>query len=415
MNVLLIGSGGREDALAWKLSQSPRLDTLYATPGNAGICGRATCVALDVKDGAAVTAFCVERSIGLVVIGPEQPLVDGLADTLRAAGIRVFGPSAEAARLEGSKAFTKALCDAADIPTAAWRGFTDAAAAKAALADTFSLPVVVKADGLAAGKGVVIAMTHAEAEAAIDAVAGPLVLEEYMTGEEVSFFAISDGTRVVPFGSAQDHKRVGEGDTGPNTGGMGAYSPARILTPALEARVMDEIVRPTVAALAAAGTPFQGVLFAGLMLTETGPRLIEYNARFGDPECQVLMTRLDSDLLDLLVAAADGDLAAVSPRWSGDVALTVVMAAAGYPGTPRTGTAIRGVPADDGQVRTFIAGANRRGEELIATGGRVLCVTATAASVTDARARAYAAIDRIDWPEGFCRRDIGWREAAREG
>ncbi len=387
---------------------------LYATPGNAGICARATCVQLDVGDHAAVTAFCRAQAIALVVVGPEQPLVDGLADSLRAAGIRTFGPSAAAARLEGSKAFTKQMCDGANIPTAAWRSFTDADAAKAALAATFALPVVVKADGLAAGKGVTIAMTRAEAEAAVDDIGGPLVLEEFMDGEEVSFFAISDGTNVVPFGSAQDHKRVGEGDTGPNTGGMGAYSPARVLTPALEARVMDEIVRPTVAAMAEAGAPFQGVLFAGLMLTATGPKLIEYNARFGDPECQVLMTRLDGDLLELLVAACDGRLDAVAPRWSPEVALTVVLAAEGYPGRPRTGTAIRGVPADTAAVRTFVAGAQLRGEELVATGGRVLCVTATASGVTAAREAAYAAIDRIDWPEGFCRRDIGWREAARE-
>ncbi|MBU3077039.1 phosphoribosylamine--glycine ligase [Sphingomonas quercus] len=414
MKILLIGSGGREDALAWKLSQSPLLTTLYAAPGNAGICGRAECVAVDVTDHAAVLAFARDKAIDLVVIGPEQPLVDGLADTLRGAGVRVFGPSAAAAQLEGSKGFTKDLCTRAGIPTAAYARFDGAAAALADM-DRFGLPLVVKADGLAAGKGVVIAENRGEAEAAIRAVDGPMVLEAFLTGEEASFFAIADGTDVIAFGSAQDHKRVGEGDTGPNTGGMGAYSPARVLTPALEARVMDEIVRPTVRAMADAGTPFQGVLFAGLMLTADGPQLIEYNARFGDPECQVLMSRLDSDLLPLLIAAADGRLGEVSPRWSDDVALTVVMAAEGYPGTPRTGTVIRGVPAEGEATRTFIAGAKRDAQgNLVASGGRVLCVTARAKDVTEARARAYAVVDAIDWPEGFCRRDIGWREAARE-
>ena len=368
---------------------------------------------MDVGDHGAVIEFVRAHDVGLVVVGPEQPLVDGLADALGAAGIRVFGPSAAAARLEGSKAFTKEICAAARVPTAGHVSCTDAEAGLAALAP-FGLPVVVKADGLAAGKGVTVAMSRDEAEAAIRAIDGPMVIEEFMDGEEASFFALSDGENVIPFGSAQDHKRVGEGDTGPNTGGMGAYSPARVLTPALEARVMDEIVRPTIRAMADAGTPFRGVLFAGLMLTAAGPKLIEYNVRFGDPECQVLMARLDCDLLDLLVAACDGRLADAQPRLRDEVALTVVMAARGYPGTPETGTAIRHVPADTADTITFVAGARMQDDALVATGGRVLCVTARAPSVTQARTRAYAVVDRIDWPQGFCRRDIGWREAARE-
>ncbi len=357
--------------------------------------------------------FVQLHAVELVIVGPEQPLVDGLADALRAAGIRVFGPSKAAARLEGSKAFTKALCAAAGIPTAAHVACADAAGARAALPG-FALPVVVKADGLAAGKGVTIAATVAEAEAAIDAIGGPMVLEAFLDGEEVSLFALCDGVDAIPFGSAQDHKRVGEGDTGANTGGMGAYSPARVLTPGLEARAMDGIVRPTLRAMAAAGTPFTGVLFAGLMLTRAGPQLIEYNVRFGDPECQALMSRLESDLLALLLAACDGRLGEARPGWSPDVALTVVMAAAGYPGPPRTGGTIALPPDGDG-VRIFVAGAERDGEgRLVATGGRVLGVTATAPTVGEARTRAYAAIDRVDWPDGFCRRDIGWRETARE-
>ncbi len=416
----MLGSGGREHALAWKLAQSPRCARLLAAPGNPGIAQAAALVDLDPADHDAVTAFCAAEDVGLVVIGPEAPLVDGLADTLRAAGVPVFGPGAQAARLEGSKGFTKDLCEAADIPTARYRRCASRAEALAAL-DGFSLPVVVKADGLAAGKGVVIAQDRAEAEAAIEdmfsggfgAAGAEVVIEAFLEGEEASLFALSDGTTVVPFGSAQDHKRVGDGDTGPNTGGMGAYSPARVLTPDLEAAAMARIVRPTVAALAARGTPYVGVLYAGLMLTREGPQLIEYNCRFGDPECQVLMMRLEDDLVDLLHATATGALGGrPAPRFADDVALTVVMAAKGYPGTPEKGGAI-GLP-DGGAGHIFHAGTALRDGALVANGGRVLNVAATGPSVTAARAAAYALIDRIDFPTGFCRRDIGWREAARE-
>ncbi|MES2755091.1 MAG: phosphoribosylamine--glycine ligase [Pseudomonadota bacterium] len=415
MNVLLIGGGGREHALAWKLAQSPGLDKLYAAPGNPGIAEHADCVALDVSDHAAVVAFCRTHAIGLVVIGPEAPLVAGLADDLRANGFAVFGPSAAAARLEGSKGFTKDLCRAHGIPTAGYVRVNDRAAADAALAD-FGVPVVIKADGLAAGKGVTVAMSRAEADAALDVLfaepGGEAVIEEFLTGEEVSLFVLSDGAAIVPFGTAQDHKRVGDGDTGPNTGGMGAYSPASVLTPALERRALDAIVRPTVAALAAAETPFSGVLFAGLMLTPTGPQLIEYNARFGDPECEVLMLRFAGDLVELLLAVAHGRLAeAPTPVFVDDVALTVVLAAQGYPGTPQTGGAVRGIVAADAVV--FQAGTRQEGNTLVASGGRVLAVTATGADVAAAQAAAYAAVDRVDFPTGFCRSDIGWREVAR--
>ena len=423
MNVLLLGSGGREHALAWKLAQSPLLDRLHAAPGNPGIANQATCHALDAADHAAVVAFCREYAIGLVVIGPEAPLVDGLADTLRDADIPVFGPSQAAAALEGSKGFTKDLCARAGIPTAAYVRCTTRADAEIALAG-FSLPVVIKADGLAAGKGVVIATTYAEATDALAmmfdggfGVAGAeVVLEAFLTGEEASLFALTDGVTTVALGSAQDHKRVGEGDTGPNTGGMGAYSPARVLTPELEACAMAEIILPTVRAMADAGTPYSGVLYAGLMLTPTGPQLIEYNARFGDPETQVLMPRIEGDLLPLLLATATGTLAdAPHPRLSHDSALTVVLAADGYPGTPMRGGAIAGLDAAAATGATiFHAGTTRIDAGLTASGGRVLAVTATGRTVTEARDRAYAAIDAIDFPTGFCRRDIGWREAARE-
>ena len=421
MNVLLLGSGGREHALAWKLAQSPLLDTLYAAPGNPGIGHHAALVPLALDDQGGIVDFATQAEIGLVVIGPEQPLVEGLADALRTAGIAVFGPSAAAARLEGSKGFTKALCDRAGVPTAAYESFTDAGQAKLAL-PRFGLPVVIKADGLAAGKGVVIAATAAEANQAIDEMIGgrfgaagaSLVIEQFLEGEEVSFFALSDGETVVPFGSAQDHKRVGDGDTGPNTGGMGAYSPARVLTPELEARVMDEIVRPSVAAMAKAGTPFSGVLFAGLMLTATGPQLIEYNVRFGDPECQVLMLRLGEDLLPLLLAAATGTLEDRAVAWTDEAALSVVMAANGYPATPRTGGAIGGIDAAEaGGAHVFHAGTRTESSGVVAAGGRVLAVTAAAPDVAQAQAAAYRAVDTIDFPTGFCRRDIGWREIAR--
>ncbi|MGJ3647956.1 phosphoribosylamine--glycine ligase [Sphingomonas sp. GlSt437] len=419
MNVLLVGSGGREHALAWKLAQSPRLGTFHAAPGNPGIARHARLASLDVTDHAAVVAFCADHAIGLVVIGPEAPLVAGLADDLRAAGIAVFGPSAAAAQLEGSKGFTKDLCARAVIPTAGYERVASLDAARAALA-RFGAPVVVKADGLAAGKGVTVAMTMAEAEAAIDAIfAGPgaAVIEEFLEGEEASLFVLTDGTAIMTCGSAQDHKRVGEGDTGPNTGGMGAYSPARVLTPELEARAIEEIVKPTVAAMAAAGTPFAGVLYAGLMLTADGPKLIEYNARFGDPECQVLMARLESDLLDIMLAVAEGRLGEQpAARFADDVALTVVMAAKGYPGTPQTGGAIAGIDAAEATgAIVFQAGTALKDGALIASGGRVLAVTARGATVAQAQGAAYRAVDAIDFPTGFYRRDIGWREVAREG
>jgi phosphoribosylamine---glycine ligase len=420
MNILLIGSGGREHALAWKLAASPLCDTLYAAPGNPGIADHGTLVDLDVADHAAVITFCVDHDIDLVVIGPEGPLVDGLAGSLDIAEVPVFGPSKLAAQLEGSKSFTKEICEAANIPTAGYEHYTVKADALAGLAD-FSPPYVIKADGLAAGKGVIIAETEAEARAAIEDMFGggfgdagaSVVIEEFMTGEEVSFFALTDGTSVVAFGSAQDHKRVGEGDTGPNTGGMGAYSPARVLTPELEARVMAEIIEPTVEIMRVKDMPYSGVLFAGLMLTVDGPKLIEYNCRFGDPECQVLMTRFEGDLAALLLAIAEGELTeAALPSFSQDVALTVVMAANGYPGTPAKGGEI--VIGKVCPAKAFHAGTALDGARLIANGGRVLNVTARATSVTEARTRAYAAVDAISFPTGFCRRDIGWREAERE-
>ena len=415
MNVLLIGGGGREHALAWKLAQSPDLDTLYAAPGNPGIAAHATCVALDVADHAAVIAFVQAHDVGLVVIGPEAPLVDGLGDALRAAGVLVFGPDRAAARLEGSKGFTKELCQRTRIPTAGFVQVRTRGEADAALARTFGLPVVLKADGLAAGKGVTIATTRAEADAALDDLFSDgdaeVVIEEFLSGEEASLFVLTDGTTLIPFGSAQDHKRLGDGDTGPNTGGMGAYSPAPVLTPALERRALDEIVAPTVQAMADAGTPFSGVLYAGLMLTPTGPKLIEYNARFGDPECQVLMARFEGDLLATLLAVARGELAGLpAPAFSPDTALTVVVAAAGYPGTPRAGGRIVGIDAAEATGATvFQAGTRADGETLVAAGGRVLAVTATASDIAEAQARAYAAVDRLDFPDGFWRRDIGWR------
>jgi len=417
MNVLLIGSGGREHGLAWKLAQSPTLTTLYAAPGNPGIAEDAELVALDVGDHAAVVEFCRAQAIGLVVVGPEAPLVAGLADDLRAAGIAVFGPSKAAAQLEGSKAFTKAVCDRANIPTARYRAVQSLDQARAAL-DVFGAPVVVKADGLAAGKGVTVAMTMAEATGAVENLfadsGASAVIEEFLEGEEVSLFALTDGTTIVPFGSAQDHKRVGDGDTGPNTGGMGAYSPARVLTPALERHALTEIVAPTVSTLAAEGMPYSGVLYAGLILTADGPKLIEYNARFGDPECQVLMMRFDGDLLPLMLAVAEGKLAdAPAPVFSDEVAVTVVMAANGYPGTPETGGAIDLSAVDDAKV--FQAGTKRVDGQLFAAGGRVLAVTATGPTVAAAQAAAYRAVDAIDFPTGFCRRDIGWREIARNG
>ncbi|MER9678316.1 phosphoribosylamine--glycine ligase [Mesorhizobium sp. M0184] len=422
MRVLLIGSGGREHALAWKIAASPLLTKLYAAPGNPGIGREAELVRLDIADHTAVARFCRENEIGLVVVGPEGPLVAGIADDLRAEGIRVFGPSKAAARLEGSKGFTKDLCAKYGIPTAAYGRFDDLASAKAYVEKT-GAPIVIKADGLAAGKGVTVAMTLDQALAALDAcfdgsfgqAGAEVVVEEFLVGEEASFFCLCDGTTALPFGTAQDHKRVGDGDTGPNTGGMGAYSPASVMTPEMIDRTMREIVEPTMRGMAETGAPFSGVLFAGLMITDNGPKLIEYNTRFGDPECQVLMMRLKDDLLVLLNAAADGQLAHTSVRWRDEAALTVVMAARGYPGTPEKGSVIRGVEAAAGEgVEIFHAGTAINGGALVANGGRVLNITATGRTVGEAQKKAYAALDRIDWPQGFCRRDIGWLAVARE-
>ncbi len=414
-----MGSGGREHALAWKLAQSPLLDTLFAAPGNPGIAQHATIAELDVADHRAVIDFVRRQQIGLVVVGPEGPLVDGLADNIRAIGVPVFGPGREAARLEGSKGFTKDLCARVGIPTARYFRVTSRDGALACL-DDFGDTCVIKADGLAAGKGVVVADTRAEAEAAIrDLYAnGPVeaVIEERLEGPEASLFVLSDGSATAVFGSAQDHKRVGDGDTGPNTGGMGAYSPALVLTPELEERALGEIVRPTIDALAAAGTPYVGVLYAGLMLTAEGPKLIEYNVRFGDPECQVLMMRFAGDLAEVLLAVAEGRLADLpAPAFADDAALTVVMAANGYPGTPEQGGAIGGITAAerDGAV-VFQAGTALHGEQLVAAGGRVLAVTATGANIAAAQRAAYTAVDAIDFPTGFFRRDIG-AKAADEG
>jgi len=421
MNILLLGSGGREHALAWKLAQSPACTHLYAAPGNPGIAEEAELVALDATDHGAVIAFCAEKAIALVVIGPEAPLVDGLSDALRAAGVPVFGPSQAGAQLEGSKGFTKDLCARAGIPTAGYVRTAGLDEARAALA-RFAAPYVLKADGLAAGKGVVIAETLEDAETALTDMFGggfggagaQVVIEEFMLGEEASFFALTDGTAIVPFGSAQDHKRVGDGDTGPNTGGMGAYSPAPVLTPELQARVMAEIIEPTVRTMREEGNPYQGVLFAGLMLTADGPKLIEYNARFGDPECQVLMMRLQTDLIPVMLACAKGALAGVEVAFRDQTALTVVMAAKGYPGTPEKGGAIALGDAEAHGAKIFHAGTALKDGALVASGGRVLNVTVTGASVTEAQRRAYAAVDALSFPTGFCRRDIGWREVARE-
>ena len=419
MNVLLLGSGGREHALAWRLAQSPLLDRLYAAPGNPGIAAHAELADIAIDDHRAVIDFCLRHSISFVVIGPEAPLVAGLGDNLRTMGIAVFGPNRAAAQLEGSKGFTKDLCARENIPTAGYVRVESRDGALAAL-DDFGLPVVIKADGLAAGKGVTVAFSHEEAEGAVAAIfADPgasAVIEEYLKGEEASLFALTDGTTILPFGSAQDHKRVGEGDTGPNTGGMGAYSPAPVLTPALEHEAIETIVRPTVEALARAGTPYSGVLYAGLMLTHAGPKLIEYNARFGDPECQVLMMRLQDDLLELMLATARGELAGrPAPTFSRETALTVVMAAKGYPGTPEAGGAIAGLAAAEATgARVFHASTRLEGDKLVASGGRVLNVTAIGPDTRSAQAAAYRAVDAIDFPTGFCRRDIGWREVARE-
>lgn len=422
MNVLLLGSGGREHALAWALSASPLLTKLFCAPGNAGIADVAQCIPIDPTNQDSIIQFCRDERIQLVVIGPEAPLVAGLGDALGAAGIRYFGPTKRAAQLEGSKGFTKDLCRTAGIPTAAYGRFMDAQAAKTYLAAQ-GLPIVVKADGLAAGKGVIIATTREEAEAAVDAclsgafgsAGAEVVIEEFLHGEEASFFALCDGVHALPLASAQDHKRVGDGDTGLNTGGMGAYSPAPIVTPEMSDRVMREIIEPTIKEMAARGTPFKGVLFAGLMITATGPKLIEYNVRFGDPETQVLMMRLKSDLLAALIATTDGVLANFDLRWSDNAALTVVMAANGYPGTPQKGTEIKGLELAQAtpNVEIFHAGTRREDRRLIADGGRVLNVTGRGKTIAEARDAAYAAIAKIDWPGGFYRKDIGWRALQR--
>ena len=416
MNILLLGSGGREDALAWRLRQSPSCGQLIAVLGNPGIARWADCVAVDPCDAGAVVRLARDREIDLVVVGPEAPLVAGVADALRDAGIAVFGPSAAAARLEGSKGFTKDLCRANGIPTADYVRAERAEEARAALS-AFGLPVVIKADGLAAGKGVTIATTRAEAEAAIDAAGdAPLVIEEYLIGEEASLFALVDGEVVTFLASAQDHKRVGEGDTGPNTGGMGAYSPAPVLTEELQLRALDEIVKPTARALAAAGTPFSGVLYAGLMLTADGPKLIEYNVRFGDPECEAIMPLIEGDLAELLNAVATGRLKDVEmPKIGQKYAMTVIVAARGYPGKPASGGLIREIEAAEQVpgVTVFHAGTALTDSGLVAKGGRVLAVTAVADTFANARARAYRAVDQIDFADGFHRRDIGWRELER--
>ena len=419
MRVLVVGSGGREHALAWAIAASPLVDRLYCAPGNAGIAEDAECVPIRVMDFLAIIAFCKKKAIDLVVVGPEAPLVAGLVDALEGEGIAAFGPSAAAAALEGSKAFAKDLCAGAGIPTAAYRRFRDPTVAKAYIVER-GAPLVVKADGLAAGKGVVVAMDLDAACQAVDAAlvgrrfggAGmEIVVEDFLEGEEVSFFALSDGKDALPLAAAQDHKQLGEGDTGPNTGGMGAYSPARPLTPALEGQVMDRIILPAMAAMREQGRAFKGVLYAGLMLTAAGPMLLEYNVRFGDPEAQVLMMRLISDPLPALLAARDGILRQVDLRWHADPALCVVMAAKGYPDEPARGSEIRGLDAAgaDPAVKIFHAATRRDGGRVLADGGRVLGVTARGGDLGQARARAYAAIDRIDWPEGFCRRDIGRR------
>jgi phosphoribosylamine--glycine ligase len=421
MRVLVIGSGGREHALAWAVAASPLVDRVYCAPGNAGIAEDAECVPIPANDAAGLIAFCQKAAIDFVVVGPEAPLVAGLVDALEGVGIAAFGPSKAAAALEGSKGFMKDLCAREAIPTAGYRRFRDAAAAKAYIAEQ-GVPIVIKADGLAAGKGVTVAATPAEAHAAVDAALGEgrfgaagaeIIVEECLVGEEASFFALVDGTNALPLAAAQDHKRVGDGDAGPNTGGMGAFSPTPLVTPGLEGAVMERIVLPTVRAMRRDGRPFKGVLYAGLMLTEAGPKLLEYNVRFGDPECQVLMLRLMSDIVPALIATRDGILKEVDLRWYDEAALCVVMAAKGYPDDPQRGSEIRGLEAAGGEpeVKIFHAGTKRDGERLLADGGRVLGVTALGSDIGAARERAYRAVDKIDWPQGFCRRDIGQRRS----
>jgi phosphoribosylamine--glycine ligase len=423
MHILLLGSGGREHALAWKIAASPLVTKLWCAPGNAGIAREAECVGLDIADHVAVIDFCKRERVEFVVVGPETPLAAGIVDDLAKAGIKAFGPSKQASRLEGSKGFTKALCTECGIPTGAYGRFTSAADALAYVRQQ-GAPIVVKADGLAAGKGVVVAMTMGEAEAAIammfdgafGAAGTEVVIEEFLSGREISFFALSDGDTAIALASAQDHKRVFDHDQGPNTGGMGAYSPTPFVTAEVHDQIMSRIILPTVAGMKARGTPFRGVLYAGVMLTEQGPKLFEYNVRFGDPECQVLMLRMMSDLVPAMLASCDGQLKNFDLRWFPEVALTVVMAAKGYPGDYRKGTPIGGL--DDAAkiegVEIFHAGTIAKDGHLLANGGRVLNVCATGKSIREAQERAYAAVDRIRWPEGFCRRDIGWQAVERE-
>lgn len=418
MNILILGSGGREHALAWAIRQNPKCDRLFVAPGNVGMGGIARCVDLDIMDAAAVINFCGESAVDLVVIGPEAPLAAGVADALRDAGISAFGPSAAAARLEASKSFTKEVCDACGAPTAGWARFDAADPAKAYIREK-GAPIVIKADGLAAGKGVTVAMSEAEALEAIDHAFGgafgdagaEVVIEEFMEGEEASFFVLSDGKDCLPIGTAQDHKRVGDGDTGPNTGGMGAYSPAPVMTQALQDQVMKQIVQPTIAEMARRGTPFQGVLYVGVMIKDGQARLVEYNVRFGDPECQAMMMRLGAQALDLILACTDGQLADARVNWADDHALTVVLAADGYPGDYVKGSLIRGLDgvSEDSSHQIFHAGTARRDGAIIANGGRVLAATGRGATLIEARDRAYALAAQIDWPEGFYRKDIGWR------
>lgn len=418
MNILILGGGGREHALAWAVKQNPKCDRLIVAPGNAGIADLAECAVLDICDGLAVVEFCVSQSIDFAIIGPEAPLVAGVADALRDAGILCFGPSAAAAQLEGSKAFTKGICDACNAPTAAYARFTQAQTAKDYVASQ-GAPIVIKADGLAAGKGVVVAMTIAQADAAIDDMIGgnfgaagaEIVIEEFMEGEEASFFVLCDGTSVLPFGTAQDHKRAFDGDTGPNTGGMGAYSPAPVLDGPAATRALVEIVQPTVDEMARRGTPYQGVLYVGLMIKDGAPRLVEYNVRFGDPECQVLMMRMGAQALDAMLACARGQLDTAQINWADDHALTVVMAAKGYPAAYKKGSEIKGLETaqEDSQHMVFHAGTARSGDKITANGGRVLNVTTRASSLSDARDRAYQMTEAIDWSDGMFRTDIGWR------
>ena len=418
MNILILGGGGREHALAWAIKQNPKTDRLIVAPGNAGIAQLAEVADVDVLDAATVVAFCAENAVDFVIVGPEAPLAAGVADATRAAGILTFGPSARAARLEASKAFTKEICDACAAPTAAYARFTSAEPARAYIRAQ-GAPIVVKADGLAAGKGVIVAMSEAEALDAIDdmfggafgAAGAEVVIEEFMAGEEASFFILTDGITALPIGTAQDHKRVGDGDTGPNTGGMGAYSPAPVLTQAIQDQAMAEIVLPTIAEMAKRGTPYQGVLYAGLMIKDGKARLVEYNARFGDPECQVLMMRLGAQALDVLLACAEARLGQAQVNWADDHALTVVMAAKGYPGAYDKGSVIHGLKRlpEDSRHMCFHAGTVEKDGRILANGGRVLNITARGDTLEEARNRAYAMIDHLDWPEGFCRSDIGWR------